>query len=207
MNKSILLHIDNETAKFSLNRRGSRSTAVHKEVTQVWQWLHQNGSYLKAIRISSKENIAADALSRDTLQPTEWTLSQYAFEKLQQWHGKLEVDLMATPLNNKLPRFICPFQHPLAEEVDAMTIDWNKFQQIFIFPPVNLLPSLLEKLQQYQNHGIIIAPWRPTAAWFPTLLTRCQDHVHLRDCVGQTVQGTYFSSDSVSSVRWTAFNF
>ena len=206
-NKIIRLFIDNETAKFTLNRRGSRSPSIHQVIKEIWQWLLEHNCSIQAVRISSKENVAADALSRNSIQPTEWTLKRETFQKLQEWHGPLEIDLMATPLNNKLQKFVCPFHHNMAENTDALLINWNQYKQIYLFPPVNLLPRVLQKLQEYQHNGIIIAPWRPTALWFATVIDRSVEHLHLRNCVGQYVQDEYYDSASVCSVKWTAFRF
>ena len=79
----------------------------------------------------------------------------------------------------------------------------ESIQPIYIFPPVNLLPAILPLLQNYHNHRVLIAPWRPTAA----ILSKSQKHLHLRRCVSQQVQGVHKFSDFHSFEHWTAYSF
>ena len=60
---------------------------------------------------------------------------QLAIRRIIEWAGPLEVDLMATPFNAKLPQFVCPFRHPAATAVDALTTPWDRWSSAFIFPP------------------------------------------------------------------------
>lgn len=149
----------------------------------------------------------ADSLSRTVPLPTEWKVSSKDFERLLQWHGHLQVDLMATPLNNQLPSFVTPFYHPGAIATNALTIDWNQWSQIYMFPPPNLLTEVIHVLSNYQHHGIIIAPWRPAAPWFPLLLNRTKKTLPLLEPLQQCVQGRLVFADFKNYDRWTAFSF
>ena len=71
-------------------------------------------------------NVMADSLSRDTPIATEWQLPKDLFQRILSWHGPLEIDMMAAPLNSQLPKFIAPFFHPNAEGTDALTMNWNR---------------------------------------------------------------------------------
>ena len=65
---------------------------------------------------------------------------------------------MATPLNSKCPKFICPFSHPRAVAVDFMAANLNRWNRIYLFPPVKLLSRVLWKLETYQGKGVIVCP-------------------------------------------------
>ena len=205
--ENVQLYTDNETARICLNRMGSRTPQIHALISEVLSYADKHEITLSAVRISSQQNIVADNLSRSTIQPTEWEIAKATFQRIVNWHGPLEVDLMATPVNTKLSAFICPFPHPQAIGVDALTTDWNRFKEIYLFPPSNLLIKIIPILQNYEGHGVIITPWRPTAPWFPAILSRAKDHLHLRDCVFQTVQGIKQFSDYRTYGKWTAFSF
>ena len=86
------------------------------------------------LRIPGNRNVVADALSRPYPLPGEWAISpQDRAEVLQRLPG-LEVNLMATPYNNKLPTFVSHFLHHLAFAVDARMVDWNKWDKLYVFP-------------------------------------------------------------------------
>ena len=94
---------------------------------------------------------------------TEWELSQTEFNRLYRIGIQPEINLFASPVNNKLPRFMCPFPHPRVYSTDAFTADWNTWEAIYLFPPVNLLLRVTSNLMTFLGRALIIIPWRPTA--------------------------------------------
>ena len=46
----------------------------------------------------------------------------------------LEMGLTATPFNNLLPNFGCPFAHPRAVASDAWAVNWSRWKKIFLSP-------------------------------------------------------------------------
>ena len=84
----------------------------------------------------------ADALSRDHPLPTVGSLPQKVFDKIIGWRGPVEVDLMATIHNRKVETFVSPLPHPAAAAIDVMTVDWNRWNQMYVFPPKTLLMQL-----------------------------------------------------------------
>ena len=151
--------------------------------------------------------IIVDALSRDHLLPTEWSLPQEVFDKIIAWRGPVEVDLMATIYNRKVESFVSPFPHPAAAAIDVLTVDWNRWNQVYVFPPKTFMTLLLPKLHSYQNHGAFVVPCLPAAPWFPTLFKRAEDHLHLRVQLEQFVRSERPISGFQNYERWTAFTF
>ena len=119
----------------------------------------------------------------------------------------MQVDLMATHANTQLQTFVSPLPHPQAAGVDVFLVDWNKWSQIYLFPPVKCLTNLLPKIKQYKHHGVIIAPWIPSAPWFRTISERSKNFLHLHTDVFQEVRGQSMKKDSMIYDNWTAFNF
>ena len=146
-------------------------------------------------------NQGADAPSRHRIQTSlDLSLPQDIFNELVKWRGPLQVDLMANATNKKLPLYVSP--HPDQDAVDhnALQIDWNKWSQIYIFPPIWLIPLVMQKLEAYRQHGLLILPWAPTEPWFPTILQRSMQHKQL------PLQHLVPSGWNASA-KWTAFNF
>ena len=103
--------------------------------------------------------MAADALSREEVIPGEWELSTQTFESLVTQHGSaLQADLFASPLNHKLPVYFCPFPFPQAQGTDALVQDWNRFNQVLIFPPPDLIKEVAKRLIAYKGGGVLVLP-------------------------------------------------
>ena len=78
--------------------------------------------------------MVADAPSRPYLLPGEWEISPQNWAEVLPSLPGLQVDLMATPYNYKLPTFVLPFLHHLAIAVDARLVDWTKWGKVTSFP-------------------------------------------------------------------------
>ena len=71
--------------------------------------------------------MVADGLSRFERLNTEWTLPNDAFHSVLQWAGPLVVDLLASAVNHRLPRWVSLFPHLDAVACNCLGIDWNVF--------------------------------------------------------------------------------
>ena len=172
---SVVVWSDNQTAIRVIQRQGSHSPDLQKLAGDLLQICEERKITLKPRHIQGKLNVAADALSREEAIPGEWELSEEAFAALQEQHGiPLQVDLFASPLNAKLKVFCCPFNHPKAWAQDALAQDWNKFQQVLIFPPPDLTKEVAKKLLSFRGGGVLVLPNKPALlhAIPASLLTR-----------------------------------
>ena len=115
---------------------------------------HLSASHLEGVR-----NVTADALSRTTAQETEWSLDSASFQWIQRQVPGLQVDLFATRTNHKLPRYVSPNLDPQAFATDAMSLDWNQWEKVYLFPPVNLLVKVLDRLRSFRGKVALIAPF------------------------------------------------
>ena len=82
----------------------------------------------------------------------------------------LQIDLFATRENHQLPLYVSPNVDPYAIATDALSLNWNQWHHIYLFPPVNLLMKVLEKLRTYQGKVALVAPMWPKSNWFPLVL-------------------------------------
>ena len=68
----------------------------------------------------------------------------------------------------------CPDQG--AVESNAFSIPWDRWDSIYLFPPVPLLSKVSSLLLQFQGRGALIAPFYAQSSWLPNLLRRSAEH-------------------------------
>ena len=110
---------------------------------------------------------SAHYVSRKVTLSKEWALQPKDFKKILALNNKLEVDLFATSLNNKLATFLSPCPDQMATAVDAMITDWNKWNHLYLFPPMSMISKALAKLKTTRFHSAILITYNfPTRPWF-----------------------------------------
>ena len=119
---------------------------------------------IQPIRVSSEENIYADAASRLKL-PEDWSLSDRVFSLLVRRYGKPDIDLMASQMSRKAPFFLSWSKRDTeALSLDALSPDqdWSAWERLYLFPPVSSNRSLLGKdrgteSEEYYNDTSLLA--------------------------------------------------
>ena len=173
VNQSVLIRSDNQSVVQHVNRQGgTRSSQLCYKVWELWQLAIENNIELKAAHIAGRVNILPDQLSRIWIRPTEWSLNDLVLNKIFQIWGKPLIDLFASAQNNKMDLFCSWEQHHLAYAVDAFTITWHRMFA-YAFPPICLVPKVLQHMKQGQCQLILIAPQWPRRHWYPDLLQLC----------------------------------
>ena len=80
------------------------------------------------------------------------------------------IDSFASRLNFQTSVYVSWCPDPGAWAVDAFSFCWREFKP-YIFPPFSLLGRILMKLKMEEvSDALVIAPWWPTAHWYPPLL-------------------------------------
>ena len=161
---------DNMTVVSLINHQGgTHSPSLSRTVEETLLWASQNQWDLTAVHLKGSRNVLADILSRrQSIVPTEWTLALPTLEPIWRAWGVPEIDLFATRLNNRLPKYVSPVPDSRAYDVDAMSMEWDRLHA-YAFPPISLLPAVLKKVEQSEGRLVLVAPWWPTAQWFSTL--------------------------------------
>lgn len=108
-------------------------------------------------------------LSRTTVDNNDWSLLTHLFRELVAWSFLPEVDLFASPVNAKLPRFCTNTDHPRANLVDALPVKWD-FQTAYAFPPMPLIQLFLNRLRREDVTVLAVIPDWPKHPWYPLLL-------------------------------------
>ena len=185
-NQTVLIRCDNMSVVMYINKRGGvRSRELCLQTVQLLYWCDRHQISIQAAHIPGAENKLADSLSRISSSiidkprvrgsSVEWHLNpsvcRMVFNKLQ----RPLIDLFASNKNHQLPTY-CTWAHDEgAYAQDAFTISW-KGTIAYAFPPIALIPRVLEKLENSEVCDLImIAPKWPRQPWFPRLLTLLVD--------------------------------
>ena len=158
--KTVRVLSDNTTAIACLRRQGSLVCPFLWNLTRdILELCQVRGITLVPVHLRGVLNVLADGLSRSTPLSSEWCLDRPTFVWICQLLGWPVVDLFGTRYNNQLPLFVSPYPDPLAVAWDAFSLDWEEFQSIYAFPPVQVLPEVVFRLSSYPGSGFLIAPY------------------------------------------------
>ena len=144
---------------------GGKIQSCHNIARKIWEWAIERNIWLLSTYIPGKANAEADKLSRSLNENTEWALSKEMFKKLIEHFPGLEIDLFASHLNNKLPRYVSWLSDAKATYCDAFSLDWSKFYA-YAFPPFNLIGKVLRKVEMDESDLLLIVPEWPSQYWF-----------------------------------------
>ena len=198
----VRLMLDNNAIVHCINRCGSKSKAINHVVLAILQFCRKADLFLTAFHIAGVRNVVADSLSRTRPLESEWCLDERSFRFILNLVPDLEVDLFATAENYRLPVYVSPNVDPQAVATNAMVLDWNQWSRVYLFPPVNLLMKVLDKLRLFRGKAALVAPMWPKSSWFPLLQELCFRSVPLPHAVlSQTVQ-----KDVVFASSWLTRN-
>lgn len=171
-NQNVLLKCDNTTVVQYVNKQGgTKSIHLCYKTWCLMRMAIQNNLTFRAAHIAGKLNVLADHLSRNKIQPTEWTLNNQIVQSVFAMWGEPTIDLFASVHNHKRPVFCAWIPHPSALAVDALSISWEKMWA-YAFPPICLIPKVLKHMSQFNCRLILIAPMWPRRHWYTELLQK-----------------------------------
>ena len=205
---SIRVFSDNSTTVQALLKQGSsRSLSVTKEVQDILSLCKRKSLSIFPHKIPGKLNVLADALSRDTPLPGEWELHPEDRARILASFPRMQVDLMATPWNAILKEFVSPFFHPEAEAIDAWAVDWNRWTDVYLFPPPSQLQKVLESLRLFRGKLTLVMRDHPVS-FIPQDLPRPLVKVFtLTFPPQQRVRGVWQVDGRHASSPWTVYRF
>ena len=149
--RNIILRIltDNSAALSAINRASSGAYHLASITEMIWKRASLMKWTVSAAHIKGSFNVVADQLSRNTTISTEWSLPRQVFKKEVLRHEpRLEVDLFATSLNHQLKDYVSPCPDQRARAVNALNVDWSRWDHLYLFPPRPLILKALQKLKQ-----------------------------------------------------------
>lgn len=168
--KVVLIRSDNTVAvSYISHMGGSKSSLCNKLVKDIWLWCIQHDIWLTAEHLPGIMNIDADWESRNVNDRTEWSLCPAVFHKIIERFGTPEIDLFASRLNHKLPRYVSWRPEPGAECCNAFSMSWTDIYA-YVFPPFSLIAQVLQKIRHEGAEVLLIVPLWTTQPWFSPLL-------------------------------------
>ena len=183
-NKQVHILCDNTCAvTYIRNKGGSKSEVCNDIAHSIWVWCQSNDIDLTISHLPGAKNVQADEKSRKFNDATEWMLNPIIFKKVVQKTFVPKVDLFANRLNHQLPQFLSWKPDPEAMAIDAFSVGWNKWNNVYIFPPFSLIQRALRKLEQEEAEALFILPNWPTAVWYPQMMRML---IGLPICLPQT---------------------
>ena len=192
----VLIMSDNTTAVSCIRNQGTLRSLPLLEISRKLLEFCEEFSIIPVPKhLPGRLNVLADQESRLDPISTEWSLDPETFRGIWNRHGPFACDLFANRFNTQLENFLSPFPDPLAQGTNALSIAWDQWDTIYLFPPVPLLHEVVARLSSYQGRGVLIAPLFPASAWFPNLLLRSKEHSRLPPSMSlsqETTRGRVF---------------
>jgi hypothetical protein len=168
--KLVLIKCDNSTVVSYINKEGgTRSPSLGMLAWKLLIWAEKRNISLTAEHIPGVENCLADKLSRTFASPLEWRLNPSVVQKIFHQWGTPLIDLFASADNRQTQVFCSRFPEPQAYHVNALSLDWEGMFG-YAFPPISLIPLVLERVVRFRCTIILIAPRWARRSWFPRLL-------------------------------------
>ena len=164
------LKVDNTTAVAWINKRTAPTELEFSTVKQIWNFAAQKKLEIYATYIEPKKNEIADFESTNVKDNLEWALKDHIVTKVKVKLGQPTIDLFASRGNNKVKTFYSFYPDPLASGLDAFSFDWPKYK-IYAFPLFNLIPRVLQKIENEKTGGILIVSIFVNQSRFTRLLT------------------------------------
>ena len=162
---------DNMTAVSYINSMGGcRSLDCNSLTKEIWDWAIDKNIWLSAAHIPGSNNVDADQLSRNLNLNLEWMLPAPIFKGIVSLFGNPDIDLFASRLNAQVENYVSWKPHPMAQFVDAFTIEWSQFF-FYAFPPFCLISRCVQKIIRDQASGILIIPLWTTQPYFTAVLS------------------------------------
>ena len=82
---------------------------------------------------------------------------------------KPDINLFASRINHQLPHYVSYTPDPEAIAIDAFNLNWSNLN-FYTFPPVSVIPTVLNKLTTEGAQGICVLPDWPRQPWYPRAL-------------------------------------
>jgi ribonuclease HI len=164
-----LLHCDNKTTVYNINRRASAASLV-PPMRNLLNELARMNRTLKAIYIKGTNNVEADSLSR-LARSGDYALKKGLLQFIQEsLEIHIDCDLFANLRNKQHHKYATlSLNDGRAMVRDAMTIPWSNLGVPLVHPPIPLIQRCLNKIREEKIVAVVVAPfWQ--GQWWSTAL-------------------------------------
>jgi hypothetical protein len=187
--RAMTIRTDNMVTMYNLRRqRASRGPLLHA-TKQIFKILTALDIRIFTEHIPGVQNVLTDALSRMGAAG-DYVLSQSVFDgAVQRLRLVPSIDLFANSSSRKLPRFFSPKDH-------ALRRSWRN-EVPYAFPPLQLIPRVLQKMRREVSSALIVVPEWPSQPWWNLLwMNAVGDPVRLGQSDAVLTKGAAMDEDS-----------
>ncbi len=110
---------------------------------------------------------------REQTSCREWMLHTKVMEHFWKKFGRAQVDLFASRETSQRPLWFS-LTNPVPLGMDAMVQMWPRLR-LDTFPPIALLPGVLERVRRDKVSLLLVAPYWPSHPWFADLVGLPED--------------------------------
>jgi hypothetical protein len=176
-NIHVRLRVDNTTAVAAVRKQGDLKNEVRNDYTRmIWDFARERNIWLSIQHIPGVDNVEADEASRYFRDSAEWGITPGIREVIFSKWGAPEIDLFATSRNCVIEKFASWGPDPRATVIDCFQSDWSSFGSVYLFPPIPLIPKVIQKIVMEGARGILIVPDWEAQMWYKHLLKIQVDH-------------------------------
>jgi hypothetical protein len=158
---------DNAVTVFNLQRQGAGLALLH-QTRAIFSLLEQLDIRIHVTHIPGIENTLTDALSRMD-RTGDYALRDDVYEHaVRTLQISPTIDLFAASHNNKCPKFVA-WPGPLATGAtaqDAFSLATWKTGLPYIFPPVQILDRVLQRITDEKMAAVIVVPQWTSQPWW-----------------------------------------
>ena len=208
-NQALEIRSDNSATVAAIRRGNSRVFHLSALAEMIWKRAASMNWSISVAHIGGTFNVLADQLSRDEIISTEWSLPKQLFTELILIHEpSLQVDLFATSLNHKLKKYVSPCPDINACAIDAMSISWDRWDHIYLFPPSQLILKVLLKLKQSNIKTAIVVTRKSQVRlpWYFALTSLLTLKATLKARLQQKVVGRLVREQKLSTLHMWKFS-
>jgi hypothetical protein len=160
---------DNAVTVFNLRRQGAGPALLHM-TREIFKLLQTLDIRLSVSHIPGVANVIADAFSRMEVTGDYALSADVYMNAIRTMEVRPTIDLFAHSKNNKCPRYAA-LRGSLAGQAevwDAFSIRWSN-EIPYIFPPVQLIQNVLQKIQVERVTALVVLPHWPSQPWWGLL--------------------------------------
>lgn len=165
-NKAVLWKTDNY-ASHCIIKRGSSKENLQILAENIFDICKKQKIDLNVEWVPRNQIQYADKLSRYT-DTDNWEITKSFFEYLNRLWGPFTVDRFANDENKKVGRFNSKYYCPETECVNAFNTSWENENNLLV-PPIQTISKVLKHMQTCKASGTLVAPYWPSAAFWPFL--------------------------------------
>ena len=177
------VRVDAMVTVWYFRNSGGRSGLLNRIYRFLWEQLRAVGSSIvEMVHVPGSQFVieGTDRLSRPLEPPLnsiadrdEWRVERSWFARIQDWaQCTFAADLFADRDNHRLPLFYSAsccadaVGHP-----DCFANVWPPGVVLYAFPPIGLIPRLLQRALDSDAHVVLLVPDWPSQPWWPRLMS------------------------------------